>query len=95
MIEEKEGNERPTGTVGSEVGTDGSNVNQTDLGAAYKAIINGDDASKEAMLACIKDTDIGIATGDGRREHFLSSCHVNQRKWSWIHCPHWQRSPTS
>jgi hypothetical protein len=40
-----------------EVGTDGSNVNQTDLGAAYKAIINGDDASKEAMLACIKDTD--------------------------------------
>jgi hypothetical protein len=20
---------------------------------------------------------------------------VNQRKWSWIHCPHWQRSPTS
>jgi hypothetical protein len=41
-----------------------------DLGAAYKAIINGDDASKEAMLACIKDTDIlEIATGDGRREH--------------------------
>jgi hypothetical protein len=45
--------------VGSEVGTDGSNVNQTDLGAAYKAIINGDDASKEAMLAVSRTPTLG------------------------------------
>jgi hypothetical protein len=26
------------------------------LNVAYKAVINGNDASKEAMLACIRDT---------------------------------------
>jgi hypothetical protein len=38
-----------------EVGTDATDID-SDLNVAYKAVINGNDASKEAMLACIRDT---------------------------------------
>jgi hypothetical protein len=36
-----------------EVGTDATDID-SDLNVAYKAVINGNDASKEAMLACIR-----------------------------------------
>lgn len=39
-----------------EVGTDATDID-SDLNVAYKAVINGNDASKEAMLSCIRDTD--------------------------------------
>jgi hypothetical protein len=39
------------------------------LNVAYKAVINGNDASKEAMLACIRDTGAWKSSGDGGRAH--------------------------